>query len=113
MKSNDLEESGAVQPPIQWGTNCVKSVMNQVPNEVKCFLGPSFIGHSLQCNMTYCDSESCCSSHYDANVDYSEDYNYDWIYYNYPEYDDYGMEYCHNSHQVVSHVTPVTVAWRI
>ena len=45
--------------------------------------------------MTYCDSESCCSSHYNANVDYSEDYNYDWIYYNYPEYDDYGMEYTH------------------
>src|SRR5258708_5941961 len=55
--------------------------------------------HSLdtvyKCNMTYCDSESCCSSHYDANVDYSEDYNYDWIYYDYPEYDDYGMEYTH------------------
>ena len=48
MKSNDLEESGAVQPPIQWGTDCVKSVMNQVSNEVKRFLGPSFIGHSLQ-----------------------------------------------------------------
>src|SRR5258708_24678979 len=46
-------------------------------------------------NMTYCDSESCCSSHYNANVDYSEDYNYEWIYYNYPEYDDYGMEYTH------------------
>ena len=55
--------------------------------------------HSLdtvyKCNMTYCDSESCCSSHYDANVDYSEDYNYDWIYYDYPEYDNYGMEYTH------------------
>src|SRR5258708_10778167 len=46
-KSNNLEESGAVQPPIQWGTDCVKSVMNQVSNEVKCFLGLSFIGHSL------------------------------------------------------------------
>src|SRR5258705_12709392 len=47
--------------------------------------------HSLdtvyKCNMTYCNSESCCSSHYNANVDYSEDYNYDWIYYDYPEYE--------------------------
>src|SRR5258708_37951189 len=62
-------------------------------------LNASLDHHSLdtvyKCNMTYCDSESCCSSHYDANVDYSEDYNYDWIYYNYPEYGNYGMEYTH------------------
>src|SRR5258708_39972963 len=47
-EQSQMIRTGAVQPPIQWGTNCIKSVMNQVSNEVKCFLGPSFIGHSLQ-----------------------------------------------------------------
>ena len=75
-KSNDPEESGSIQPPIQCGTDCVKSVMNQVSNEVNASLDHHSLDTVYECNMTYCDPESCCSSHYDANVDYSEDYNY-------------------------------------
>src|SRR5258707_9193304 len=101
-KVEPLLEPSTVQPSIQYDPKCGN------PDEFECVMDKPWIPEislpcssldtSFKCNMMHCESESCYSSHCNVKSgdfeleDYDYDLDYDGIY-NYPEYDDYAMDY--------------------